>query len=153
MILNDITNNNTKLFTEGEYDLLNEIIPTRYMNRYLDEFESRKKAKEEIENLFEEHNNIKDIKQQIQFKIDYVEQQIQFKIDYVEVKIKEEEKKYIELLLKFRNNNKKKNELKNMIKNCEREIKSYNKKIKREEKMQKMYEGIQKQNEDINSYN
>ena len=142
MILNDITNNNTKLFTEVEYDLLNEIIPSRYMNRYLDEFESRKKAKEEIENLFEEHNNIKDIKQQIQFKI-----------DYVEVKIKEEEKKYIELLLKFRNNNKKKNELKNMIKNCEREIKSYNKKIKREEKMQKMYEGIQKQNEDINSYN
>ena len=142
MILNEITNNNTKLFTEGEYDLLNEIIPTRYMNRYLDEFESRKKAKEEIENLFEEHNNIKDIKQQIQFKI-----------DYVEVKIKEEEKKYIELLLKFRNNNKKKNELKNMIKNCEREIKSYNKKIKREEKMQKMYEGIQKQNEDINLYN
>ena len=142
MILNEITNNNTKLFTEGEYSLLNEIIPTRYMNRYLDEFESRKKAKEEIENLFEEHNNIKDIKQQIQFKI-----------DYVEVKIKEEEKKYIELLLKFRNNNKKKNELKNMIKNCEREIKSYNKKIKREEKMQKMYEGIQKQNEDINLYN
>ena len=86
------------------------------MNRYLDEFESRKKAKEEVENLFEEHNNIKDIKQQIQFKI-----------DYVEVKIKEEEKKYIELLLKFRNNNKKKNELKNMIKNCEREIKGYNK--------------------------
>ena len=32
MILNEITNNNTKLFTEGEYDLLNEIIPTRYMN-------------------------------------------------------------------------------------------------------------------------
>ena len=42
------------------------------------------------------------------------------------------------------------NELNDMIKNCEREIKKFNIKIKREEKMQKLYQGIQNQNENIN---
>ena len=139
MILNDINNSSSKLFTEGEYGLLHDIIPKKYMNKYLDEFESRKKQKEEIKNKFEENNSIKDLKQQIQYKI-----------DYVDVKLKEEKKKFIELLLKFRNNNKKKNELNDMIKNCEREIKKFNIKIKREEKMQKLYQGIQNQNENIN---
>ena len=139
MILNDINNSSSKLFTEGEYGLLHDIIPKKYMNKYLDEFESRKKQKEEIKNKFEENNSIKDLKQQIQYKI-----------DYVDIKLKEEKKKFIELLLKFRNNNKKINELNDTIKNCEREIKKFNIKIKREEKMQKLYQGIQNQNENIN---
>lgn len=128
-ILIDKSYNNSNLFTDKEHDFLREIIPSKYMNRYINEFESRKKQKEEIENKFEEHNNIKDKKQQIQFRI-----------DYIGIKIKEEEKKHLELLLKFRNNNRIKKELKNKLEKYEKEIKNLNKNIERHEKLRKIFE-------------
>ena len=118
------------LFTEGEYDFLQEVIPSKYMNKYLEEFESKKKETEEIKNKFEDHNVIKEQKQQIQLKI-----------DYIEIKLKEEEKKHLELLIKFRNNNKLKNELKLAIKKYAKNIKDTNKLIARKEKMHKIYSG------------
>ena len=126
----NISNQSMNLFTEGEYDFLQEVIPSKYMNKYLEEFESKKKEKEEIKNKFEDHNIIKEQKQQIQLKI-----------DYIEIKLKEEEKKHLELLIKFRNNNKLKNELKLAIKKYAKNIKDTNKLIARKEKMHKIYSG------------
>ena len=128
--LHNISNQSMNLFTEGEYDFLQEVIPSKYMNKYLEEFESKKKEKEEIKNKFEDHNIIKEQKQQIQLKI-----------DYIEIKLKEEEKKHLELLIKFRNNNKLKNELKLAIKKYAKNIKDTNKLIARKEKMHKIYSG------------
>jgi hypothetical protein len=128
--LHNISNQSFNLFTEGEFDFLQEVIPSKYMNKYLEEFESKKKEKEEIKNKFEDHNIIKEQKQQIQLKI-----------DYIEIKLKEEEKKHLELLIKFRNNNKLKNELKLAIKKYTKNIKDTNKLIARKEKMHKIYSG------------
>ena len=128
--LHNISNQSFNLFTEGEFDFLQEVIPSKYMNKYLEEFESKKRETEEIKNKFEEHNIIKDQKQQIQLKI-----------DYVEIKLKEEEKKHLELLVKFRNNNKMLQDLKVSIKKYEKKIKDTNKIIAREEKMHKIYSG------------
>lgn len=128
--LHNISNQSMNLFTEGEYDFLQEVIPSKYMNKYLEEFESKKKETEEIKNKFEDHNIIKEQKQQIQLKI-----------DYIEIKLKEEEKKHLELLIKFRNNNKLKNELKLAIKKYAKNIKDTNKLIARKEKMHKIYSG------------
>ena len=130
LISNEASNISLNLFTVGEYDFLQEIIPSKYMNKYLEEFESKKKQKEEIKNKFEEHNNIKGQKEQIQIKI-----------DYIEIKLKEEEKKHIKLLLKFRNNNKLLKELKTEIKKYEENIKKCNKKIEVKEKVKKLYFG------------
>ena len=136
--LNIPNDNKTVLFTEKEYDFLQEIIPSKYINRYIDLYESRRKEKEEIKNKYEENNSIKDEKQQIQLKI-----------DFIGVKLKEEEKRHFELLLKFRNNNRKKEEIKLKIKNYEEEIKKYKKFIERKDKMNRIIIANKNKNEII----
>ena len=136
--LNIPNDNKTVLFTEKEYDFLQEIIPSKYINRYIDLYESRRKEKEEIKNKYEENNSIKDEKQQIQLKI-----------DFIDVKLKEEEKRHLELLLKFRNNNRKKEEIKLKIKNYEEEIKKYKKFIERKDKMNRIIIANKNKNEII----
>lgn len=133
-VLIDTSKKDEKLFTEQEYDFLHEIIPSDYMNKYIDEYESRKKEKEEIKNKFGEHKKIKNEKQQFFFKI-----------DYIDVKLKEVERKHLDLIVKFRNNNRIKNELNEKIKIYEKEMKKYNKMIERKEKLKKIYLGDLKQ--------
>ena len=98
------------------------------MNRYINEFDNIKKEKEGIQKSFEKNNDTKDNNGKMQFKI-----------DYIEVKKKEENKKYIELLLKFRNNEKKKKDLQAKIKMYEKELKKYNTKIDVIEKMKRVF--------------
>ena len=93
------------------------------MIKYLEEFESKKKKNEEIENIFESQKKEKGQTGQIKIKL-----------DYIEVKKKEEDKKHIDLSLKFKTNNKKINELKNEIKKYKEELKKYDKIIKFKEK-------------------
>ena len=121
-------NENVNLFKESEYNFLKKIIPSKYMNRYINEFDNIKKEKEGIQKSFEKNNDTKDNNGKMQFKI-----------DYIEVKKKEENKKYIELLLKFRNNEKKKKDLQAKIKMYEKELKKYNKKIDVIEKMKRVF--------------
>lgn len=133
-VLIDTSKKDEKLFTKQEYDFLHEIIPSDYMNKYIDEYESRKKEKEEIKNKFGEHKKIKSERQQFFFKI-----------DYIDVKLKEVERKHLDLIVKFRNNNRIKNELNEKIKIYEKEMKKYNKMIERKEKLKKIYLGDLKQ--------
>ena len=123
LILHNINKKNINLFSEGEYNVLKEIIPSKYMTKYLEEFESKKKKNEEIENIFESQKKEKGQTGQIKIKL-----------DYIEVKKKEEDKKHIDLSLKFKTNNKKINELKNEIKKYKAEFKKYGKIIKFKEK-------------------
>jgi hypothetical protein len=123
LILHNINKKNINLFSEGEYNVLKEIIPSKYMIKYLEEFESKKKKNEEIENIFESKKKEKGQTGQIKIKL-----------DYIEVKKKEEDKKHIDLSLKFKTNNKKINELKNEIKKYKEELKKYDKIIKFKEK-------------------
>ena len=123
LILHNINKKNINLFSEGEYNVLKEIIPSKYMTKYLEEFESKKKKNEEIENIFESQKKEKGQTGQIKIKL-----------DYIKVKKKEEDKKHIDLSLKFKTNNKKINELKNEIKKYKEELKKYDKIIKFKEK-------------------
>ena len=121
-------NININLFNENEYNFLKNIIPSKYMNKFVNEFDNIKKEKEDIQKSFEKNNSKKDEKGKIQFKIDYIKK-----------KKKAESKKYIELLLKYRNNEKKKKEMQSKIKIYEKEIKNYNKKIDVLDKMQRVF--------------
>ena len=121
-------NININLFNENEYNFLKNIIPSKYMNKFVNEFDNIKKEKEDIQKSFEKNNSKKDEKGKIQFKI-----------DYIQVQKKAESKKYIELLLKYRNNEKKKKEIQSKIKIYEKEIKNYNKKIDVLDKMQRVF--------------
>ena len=98
------------------------------MNKFVNEFDNIKKEKEDIEKSIEKNNYKKDDNGNIQFKI-----------DYIQVQKKAENKKYIELLLKFRNNEKKKKEMQSKIKTYENELKNYNKKIDVLDKMQRVF--------------
>ena len=119
---------NINLFKENEYNFLKKIIPSKYMNRYINEFDNIKKEKEDIEKSIEKNNYKKGDNGNIQFKI-----------DYIQVQKKAENKKYVELLLKFRNNEKKKKEIQYKIKIYEKELKKYNKKIDVLDKMQRVF--------------
>ena len=121
-------NININLFNENEYNFLKNIIPSKYMNKFVNEFNNIKKEKDDIQKSFEKNNSKKDEKGKIQFKI-----------DYIQVQKKAESKKYIELLLKYRNNEKKKKEIQSKIKIYEKEIKNYNKKIDVLDKMQRVF--------------
>ena len=114
-------NKNINLFKEEEYNFLKKIIPSQYIDNI-------KKEREEIQKSLEKNNSKKD---------NYGD--IQFKLDYIELKKKEESKRYIQLLLKYRNNEKRKKEMHSQIKIYEQELKKYNKKIDVMEKMQKMF--------------
>ena len=129
IIETDKQKKNINLFTDGEYNFLKKIIPSKYMNRYIDEFDNLKKEKEEIQKTFENNNNITKDKNDLK----------QFHIEFIEIKKKEEEKRYIQLLSRFKKNNKKKNDLELQIKKYENEIKKYNKIIQRKEKMKKVF--------------
>ena len=133
-IVNDKQQKDINLFTEGEYNFLKKIIPSKYMNRYIDEFDNLKKERCEIQKTFENNNIAKDNNELIQFKI-----------EYIEIKKKEGEKRYIQLISRFKKNNKKKKDLELQIKNYENEIKKYNKIIQRNDKMKKVF--ISHQNE------
>ena len=119
---------NINLFKENEYNFLKNIIPSKYMNKFVNEFDNIKKEKEDIEKSIEKNNYKKGDNENIQFKI-----------DYIQVQKKAENKKYVELLLKFRNNEKKKKEIKSKIKIYEKELKKYNKKIDVLDKMQRVF--------------
>ena len=125
---NNNNNKNINLFKENEYNFLKKIIPSQYMDKYVNEFDNIKKEREEIQKSLDKNNSKKD---------NYGD--IQFKLDYIELKKKEESKRYIQLLLKYRNNEKKKKEMQSKIKIYEQELKKYNKKIDVMEKMQKMF--------------
>lgn len=132
--VDDKQKKNINLFTEGEYNFLKKIIPSKYMNRYIDEFDNLKKEKYEIQKTFQNNNIAKDNNELIHFKI-----------EYIGIKKKEMEKRYIQLITTFKKNNKKKNDLELQIKKYENEIKKYNKIIQRNEKMKKVF--ISHQNE------
>ena len=119
---------NINLFKENEYNFLKNIIPSKYMNKFVNEFDNIKKEKEDIEKSIEKNNYKKGDNGNIQFKI-----------DYIQVQKKAENKKYVELLLKFRNNEKKKKEIQSKIKIYEKELKKYNKKIDVLDKMQRVF--------------
>ena len=120
---NQLASSNKNLFSKDEYNVLKEVIPSKYMNKYMYKYESKKTENDEIKNKFTENSGIK-IKNQ--------EQEI--KLDYVEIKIKEAEKKHFQLLLKFRTNDKKIKDLTDKIKICQKDLDKYSKIIAREEK-------------------
>ena len=97
------------------------------MNKY----ESKKNENEEIKNKLTENIAIKNDNRV----------QKDLKLDYIDIKVKEEEKIHVQLLLKFRANNKKIKEFMDKVKEKKKELDKYDKILKRQEKINKIYLG------------
>ena len=103
-LFDNISITERNLFTERESEILKKIIPEEFLDKYNERFEKKKIEKDEIEQKFDENDDI---------KLD--NKQIKLKIDAIALKVKEAEIIGTNLNIKFRKNKVKIDKLKNEI--------------------------------------
>ena len=102
----------TNLFTDREKEVLKQVLPEDYINKYMEKFDVKKEEKNEIENKFDENNKKKNNNL-------YKKNEL----DIVKMRIKTKEKIQTDLTIKIRKN-------KTAIANLKKEISEHQKKIK-----------------------
>ena len=119
------------LFSDREIEVLKKVIPEDYLEVYNERYEMKKNENKEIEKKFEEHDGIK-----------FENQQIKYDIDSIKMKIKEQERRQADIMIKFRNNKK-------QILNLKSEIGKYEKSLNKElANLKRLNEIIKKSNYD-----
>lgn len=112
-LFDNISVTERNLFTERESKILKKIIPEEFLDKYNERFEMKKIEKEEIEQKFEENDDIK-----------FDNQQIKLRIEGLALQVKEKERIGTDLNIKFRKNKVKIDKIKHEILKIKKNIKN-----------------------------